>query len=35
MASLSDRVVMTAEAQQALQAELEHLEQADRAGAHD
>jgi transcription elongation factor GreA len=26
MASLSDRVVMTAEAQQALQAELEHLE---------
>ena len=30
MASLSDRVVMTAEAQQALQAELEHLEQVSR-----
>ncbi len=30
MASLSDRVVMTAEAQQALQAELEHLEKVAR-----
>ena len=30
MASLSDRVVMTAEAQQALQAELEHLETVSR-----